>query len=201
MKTLSLRSLLPALLTIIGSALPAAAAEVNDSLTPATPNPSPGPEYADSARMFQGIPGLERAANGRLWAPLSTGGRGEGPDNYVVLVTSADDGKTWSGPRVVIDPPGDVRAYDSTLWHDPQGRLWVFWAQSSNWWDGRSGVWAMTTEKSGDELPRWSEPRRLCNGIMINKPTVLKSGDWLFPVLHVVARMPADRRTLPGAPF
>src|SRR5262245_22008859 len=114
--------------------LPAFAEDANDSLVPVKPNFSPGPEYADNTRMFQGIPGLERAANGRLWALWYAGGRGEGAENYVMLVTSADDGKTWSGPRMVIDPPGDVRAYDPTLWHDPQGRLWVFWAQSSNWW-------------------------------------------------------------------
>jgi predicted neuraminidase len=175
------------------------AADLNDSLAPVTPNFSPGEEYADGTRMFQGIPGLERSANGRLWADWYAGGRGEGPDNYVVLVTSGDGGKTWTGPRVVIDPPGDVRAYDPTLWHDPQGRLWVFWAQSSNWWDGRSGVWAMTTENSGDESPRWTEPRRLCNGIMINKPIVLKNGDWLLPVS--MWGMPADRRTLPEHRF
>ncbi|MBI5395953.1 MAG: exo-alpha-sialidase [Verrucomicrobia bacterium] len=147
-------------------------------------NISPGPEYADSTRIFQGIPGIERARNGRLWALWYAGGPnepGEGPGNYVVLVTSGDDGKKWSKPRLVIDPSGPVRAYDPTLWHDPKGRLWLFWAQSYQWWDGRSGVWAITTENSGDENPKWSAPRRLCNGIMMNKPTVLHSGEWLLP--------------------
>jgi len=59
----------------------------------------PGPEYASAARLWQGIPGLERAANGRLWAVWYTGGEGEGIGNYVVLHTSADDGVTWSGPE------------------------------------------------------------------------------------------------------
>jgi predicted neuraminidase len=115
----------------------------------------------------------------------------EGPGNYVVIVTSKDDGKTWSGPRMVIEPPGDVRAYDSTLWHDPQGRMWLFWAQSSHKWDGRSGVWAMYTSSSGDDRPRWSAPRRLCDGIMMNKPTVRKNGDWLLPV-SIWAQKPGD---------
>jgi predicted neuraminidase len=82
----------------------------------------------------------------------------------------------------VIDPPGDVRAYDPCLWHDPQGRLWLFWAQSYQWWDGRSGVWAITTDQSGSDSPRWSQPRRLADGIMMNKPTVLANGTWLLPV-------------------
>ena len=30
-------------------------------------------------------------------------------------ITWADDGQTWSAPRLVIDPPGLVRAYDPCL--------------------------------------------------------------------------------------
>jgi len=86
----------------------------------------PGRKYADDTRRWQGIPGIERAANGRLWAVWYSGGDNEGPENYVVLVTSDDDGKTWSGPRLVVDPPGNVRAFDPCLWHDPGGRLWLF---------------------------------------------------------------------------
>lgn len=151
------------------------------ALQPPTINTTPGPEYGDDKRMFQGIPGIERSAKGRLWALWYSGGVGEGAANYVVLVTSGDDGKNWSGPKLIIDPPGPVRAYDPCLWHDPQGRLWLFWAQSHNHWDGRSGVWAIVTENSDEDKPRWSAPRRLCDGIMMNKPTVLSSGEWLLP--------------------
>lgn len=170
-------------LLLLTSLLPAA--NLHDALTPVPPNFAPGPEYADNTRLFQGIPGIERAANGRLWAVWYAGGPDEpteGPGNYVIVVTSGDDGKTWSGPKLVIDPPGDVRAYDPTLWHDPQGRLWLFWAQSSHKWDGRSGVWAIHTTNSKSERARWSAPRRLCDGIMMNKPTVRRNGDWLLPV-------------------
>ncbi len=141
----------------------------------------PGPEYADSKRMFQGIPGIERAANGRLWAVWYGGGPGEGPYNYCMLVTSGDDGKTWSDLKLVIDPPHDVRAFDPCLWHDPEGRLWLFWAQGHSLWDGKAGVWAIVTKESDRENPTWSRPRRLCDGIMMNKPTVLSSGEWLLP--------------------
>lgn len=153
------------------------------ALQPPPVNAAPGPQYADDTRIFQGIPGIELASNGRLWAVWYAGGPdepGEGPGNYVVLATSKD-GSTWSQPRLVIDPPGPVRAYDPCLWHDPQGRLWLFWAQSYQWWDGRSGVWAIVTENSGDEQPQWSAPRRLCDGIMMNKPTVLSNDEWLLP--------------------
>ena len=144
---------------------------------------SPGPEYADANRKFQGIPGIERARNGRLWAVWYSGDTREGPQNYVVLATSGDDGKSWSGPRLVIDPPGFIRAFDASLWHDPQGRLWLFWAQASGHWDGRAGVWAITADDSGLETPHWSRPRRISHGVLMNKPIVGKSGDWLLPIM------------------
>ena len=141
---------------------------------------APGPEYADGVRMFQGIPGLERAANGRLWATWYGGGVTEDRHNYVMLVTSGDDGKTWSSLKLVIDPDGagPVRAFDPCLWHDPQGRLWLFWAQAA----GKPSLWAIRTSNSGDESPAWSKPRHIATGITMNKPTVLANGDWLLPV-------------------
>src|SRR5689334_11908006 len=75
------------------------------AMEPARIVTSPTAEYADANRKFQGIPGIERAANGRLWVLWYGGDTREGPQNYVVLVTSGDDGKTWSRPKLVIDPP------------------------------------------------------------------------------------------------
>ncbi len=144
-------------------------------------NLNPGKKYASENRFFQGIPGIERASNGRLWAIWYGGGITEGGENYVMVVTSGDSGKTWSDLKIVIDPPGPVRAYDSVLWIDPTGKLWAFWAQSYHWWDGRSGVWAITTTNPQDENPVWSSPRRICDGIMMNKPTVLSTGEWIIP--------------------
>lgn len=156
-------------------------------------NRAPGEKYAGSTRQFQGIPGLERAPNGRLWATWYGGGKGEGPDNYVMLVTSGDDGKTWSDLKLVIDPPGYVRAYDPCLWVDPTGRLWLFWAQSYDWWDGRGGVWSITAEHPGVAEPKWSAPRRISDGVMMNKPIARANGEWLLPVAfwHIPAAQKA----------
>lgn len=149
----------------------------------------PGEAYAAPARRWQGIPGIERTPRGRLWATWYSGGETEGPDNYVLLVSSEDDGETWSQPVLAIDPPGQVRAFDPCLWMDPLGRLWLFWAQcdyvpggSLPTFDGRGGVWAVVTETPDAAEPRWSKPRRLCDGIMMNKPAVLSNGEWLLPV-------------------
>ncbi|NOU66070.1 family 43 glycosylhydrolase [Paenibacillus sp. LMG 31461] len=132
-------------------------------------------------RLWQGIPGIERALNGRLWATFYSGGKDEGAENFIVLITSDDDGATWSDPLYEVSPPGEIRAYDPCLWHDPMGRLWLFWAQSDKWYDGRCGVWASMCENSQISNPIWSKPQRIANGIMMNKPTVLSNGEWLLP--------------------
>ena len=145
---------------------------------------APASQYADAARRFQGIPGLERSPAGRLWATWYGGGITEDRHNYVLLVTSGDDGESWSDLALVIDPDGDgsVRAYDPCLWHDPIGRLWLFWAQGyEGHTDERSGVWAISTAESDRANPTWSESRRLCDGIAMNKPIVLSTGEWLLP--------------------
>lgn len=163
-------------------ALPLRSENADPALEPAFVDTAPGTRYAPNSRIFQGIPGIARAPGGRLWATWYGGGPDEGPENYVMLATSDDDGRTWSELRAVIDPTGEVRAYDPTLWTDPSGRLWWFYAQSYRWWDGRSGVWAVTTDEPQSPTPRWSPPRRLADGIMMNKPTALRDGSWLFPV-------------------
>lgn len=171
------------LLSILAPTAPARSAEPSDPVGAATPAviAPPGPEYADAGRMFQGIPGIERAANGRLWATWYGGGVTEDEHNYVMLVTSGDDGRSWSSVKLVIDPDrdGPVRAFDPCLWHDPQGRLWLIWAQRGK---GLPQLLAMTTDNSGDENPTWSKPRWICEGIMMNKPTVTSDGRWLLPV-------------------
>lgn len=151
---------------------------------------NPGPEFADEVRRWQGIPGLERAANGRLWATWYSGGVTEDRHNYVLLATSADDGATWSRAKLVIDPdgPGPVRAFDPCLWHDPLGRMWLFWNQKlcnreKEFTDEQERtwrLWAMRAEDSSREDTGWSQPEVIGEAIMMNKPTVLSTGEWML---------------------
>ena len=143
-----------------------------------------GPDHVKSSRGAQGVPAIERSAQGRLWAAWYAGRsqRGvESSSSYCVLATSGDDGQSWS-EKLVIQPRRFVHTYDPCLWIDPQRRLWFFWAQSAGVQDGRMGVWAMVTADADSETPEWSQPRRIANGVMLNKPTVLENGDWLLPV-------------------
>ena len=143
-------------------------------------------KYSFATRNFQGIPGIEISPNGRLWATWYACGCGiytEGPENYSLLVTSKDGGKTWSDPpKVVVDPEDwPVRAFDPVPWHDPLGRLWFIWTQNDVILPQGTSSWAIITEDSTVENPAWSPPRKLAKGYMLNKPTVLTTGEWIFP--------------------
>lgn len=165
--------------------------DVEISLQPASLIANPGAEYADDQRRWQGIPGIERAPGGRLWATWYSGAEGEEPGNYVPLVTSGDDGLTWSELRFVVLPPSpECRCYDPCLWCDPRGRLWLFWAQSYGLFDGRAGVWGIRCVNPDAEQPTWTSPRRLCNGVMMNKPLVLSTGEWCMPAAVWAHREP-----------
>ncbi len=157
-----------------------AAEEQDPAADPPPVNHQPGPEYGDEVRMFQGIPSLERSPNGRLWATWYGGGVTEDHHNYVMLVTSGDDGRTWSDLKLVIDPDrdGPVRAFDPCPWLDPKGRLWLFWAQRGG---GLPYLFAMATDDPDDEQATWSPPRLIGAGIMMCKPTVTDRGAWLLP--------------------
>jgi predicted neuraminidase len=163
-----------------------AAAGSDPAAVPAVPNFSPGLEYADSARMFQGIPSIERAANGRLWATWYSGGVTEDDNNYILLCTSGDNGASWQ-QVLVLDPDGagPVRAYDQCLWIDPDGRLWLFWAQETSIALNKSRTaqtFAIMTADPGKAGAKWSAPREISKGVMMNKPIVTADSRWLLPI-------------------
>lgn len=142
--------------------------------------------YAADTRQWQGIPTIERAKTGRLWASWYTGGAQEDNDNYALLATSDDDGQSWKEPVAVINPKGMTRAWDPCLWHDPQGKLHWSWAQScpmrGEVWDGRGGIWEAIADNSDDANTSWSQPTRLYHGVALNKPLITRTGLWVQPM-------------------
>lgn len=153
-------------------------------------NPDHYYKYSSDSRKFSGISSMAVSESGRMWAVWYAGVTpGEDHNNYVVVATSGDRGTTWK-EVFVIDPVHEkVRAYDPEVWIDPDGQLWIFWAQATyigGTWslvtEGTSaGVWALTTKKPDSSEPEWSAPRRLTDGVMMCKPTVLSSGEWVLP--------------------
>jgi hypothetical protein len=187
MRTL-LTTLIIALLLVNHAAAQAPSATADEALAPVPFNTKPGPEYQSAARLYQGVQGIARDdKSGRLWATWYSGGRGESKENYVVVVTSHDDGVTWTEPVLVIDPPNNVRTSDSCLWTTPDGRLMLFYTQNDatkHLHDGRWGVWLSVCEQPDRADSAWSKPIRICDGLMLNKPTVLRDGAWLLPVAN-----------------
>jgi hypothetical protein len=155
------------------------------ALIPPAVNTSPLPKY-DYDKLDYGMTiGIERTPNGRLWACWVAGG--DSPKAFFLLASSDDDGATWSKPRMVVDAhspalPMDRSVLVGNLWTDPAGKLWLFFDQSMDMYDGRAGVWATTCDDPDADSPAWSAPRRLWHGVMLNKPTVLSTGEWLAPM-------------------
>jgi hypothetical protein len=174
-----MKQLVAALLLLTSPFFNGAAQDLDPDLALEPPHliVNPWPQHIPPTQR-QGVPGIERTAKGRLWVVY--GRDVESPLNYQVLRTSDDDGSSWSDVKLMILPRRGVRAMSACIWIDPQGRLWVFWGQSFGRDDGRFGIWAAVTEDPDAETQAWSPPRRLGDGILLNKPTVLSNGDWLL---------------------
>lgn len=134
-------------------------------------------------RKFTGISSLAISSNGRIWCVWYAGiTPDEDENNYVVVSTSNDNGSTWE-EVLIIDPDGDgpVRAFDPEAWIAPNGTLWLFWAQAIDHDGSVGGVWTIQTTTPDEKEPEWTEPTRLTNGVMMCKPIVLSSGEWVLP--------------------
>jgi len=131
--------------------------------------------YTAQHRQWQGIPGIEVTKGGRIFVSFYSGAMTEGTGNYVLLTLSEDGGRNFREIAVTrID--GVARCYDPGVWIDPLGRLWFFWSVQPE-----NRVEFVRCDEPDAEEIRWSPVRTLGFDVMLNKPTVCKNGDWLFP--------------------
>ena len=132
--------------------------------------------FAAKERYWQGIPSIERTRGGRIFVSFYSGSYSEYLGNYCLIVKSEDDGRTFSEPIAVAYAGEEKRTYDPCLWIDPLGRLWFFWGVMP---DNRV-YFSICNDPDADKLS-FGDVRSLGYGVMLNKPTVRKNGDWLFP--------------------
>lgn len=126
-------------------------------------------------RKWQGVPTIEVLPRGEILVAWYSGGDGEGVGNYVTMARSIDNGLNWEKNYIVVDPPKDCRVFDPCLWYDKaSGYVWLYWAQSyKSLWDGLGGVWGIKRRVSFISKGTWSEPQRLTDGVMLNKPILV----------------------------
>ena len=139
-------------------------------------------------RTWQGIPGLERTAGGRVFVSWFTGGPKEpSPDNTVVLCRSDDDGKTFTEPQAIGLPKDGMRCFDPALWIDPKGRLWYIF-NHGNKDTAVHDVHARICDDPDATAPAFGREFRVGFdapfAFRMNKPTVLSTGEWIMPVTH-----------------
>ena len=158
--------------------------------------PAEARAFDPAGRLWQGIPGLERTAKGRLYVSWFTGGPKEpAPGNTVVLVRSDDGGKTFTVPEPLGLPDADgTRCYDPCLWIDPRGRLWYFFNRGNRQTAVHSVV-ARICDDPDATPPVFGPEVRVGFDVpfafRMNKPTVLSTGEWLLPVTHAAEPVPA----------
>lgn len=161
--------------------------------------------FQDTYRRWQGIPSIEVTDGGKIFVNFYSGQDAEVGGNIMVLCVSTDGGKSFRSCEAVVEHPDpQCRIYDPCLWIDPHGVLWMSWTQASGFNDGRSGVWvSQCSDPDADNLV-WSPPRRIANGIMMNKPIVTSKGDWLFPTAiwcDTSGSVPTERHGLENEQF
>lgn len=161
--------------------------------------------FQDYYRRWQGIPSIEVTEKGRILINFYSGQDAEVGGNIMILCISDDCGKTFLSCETVVEHPNpECRIFDPNLWIDPYGRLWMTWNQSRGFNDGRIGVWTSVCHNPDAKSLSWSRPKRIANGIMMNKPTIIRNGQWLFPCAiwcNASGSVPMEDHGLSGEQF
>lgn len=137
----------------------------------------------------------------RLWATWYTGiTDGEDSNNYCVLATSSDDGRSWK-EVLIADPDGEgpYRGFDPEVWVAPDGKLRWTWTERptllrthdpKTHFPGRpqglesDRLAMLTLDAESEPVAPFPKPTFVGTGVMMCKPLALRSGRWLFPSAH-----------------
>lgn len=141
-----------------------------------TVNPDDLAKLTAENRIWQGIPSIAVTKGGKQFVTFYSGGTHECIGNYVVVLEGSDT-KEFGEPIAAAVPDSEHRCYDPNIWIDPLDRLWVFWSVAPD-----EAVYAVICENPDADTLVFGEEFKIGSDIMMNKPTVLSTGEWLFPV-------------------
>ena len=134
--------------------------------------------FAPESRRFQGIPSVVVTETGRVWVLWQTGGVTE-PDpqnlNYFVAAFSDDGGKSWNDPAILIYHD-TARLMPYAIWLNEDGELFLGYSHNS------ANKWLVVVENPDAPLKDLRVRGPFDTGMNIlalNKPTLLKNGEWL----------------------
>lgn len=144
------------------------------------------PKY--TIREWQGTPSIGVDRYNTLYSAWITGGLTEGTENYITVATSKDNGVTWTQNKLIVyvNTVDSTRLMDVGFHNDRYGNLYMTWAKHvkkknvKEW----AVVWYSKIGLVGDTV-RYSLPRRIAEGSMLNKPYYSShSKKVYFPIAH-----------------
>jgi len=135
--------------------------------------------------------GVAATRGGRIWRTWTAGE--DGPLGITLGAWSDDGGKTWTSPRLIVDPHFGTEGWMkgvplmryilfSSLWTDPDGILHLFVTQLTAMQNGRGTTWEFVCKNPDADSPVWSKARYIWHCFTHNPLTVLKDGTWVMPV-------------------
>lgn len=153
--------------------------------------------FSSKGRLWQSAPSAAVTEGGRIFCVYSADNAGgdELNTNYSVCAYSDNGGADYKLGFYAYHEH-EVRMSETLLFMSPDGVLYHFWTQSYHYFDGRGGIWCCTCEEPDAPVPKFGEPRRICDGFMADNPTVLRNGKWIFPA-SVWTHIPTEFHPFP----
>jgi hypothetical protein len=155
-------------------------------------NQNDNPKFMLSARNWQGIASIGKDRLGNLyvaWLATETCG-GECNENYLTVSLSRDKGNSWSHNKLILNvkPEDSTRMKEANFFNDKYGNLYMYWGKQVQKKSVAAKEWAITwyskiaLSNDGNTI-NYSPPRRIAEGIMLNKLFYSKFSDQIvFPI-------------------
>ena len=131
----------------------------------------------ESGFRFSHHPGLTVFKN-QLYCSWSNGRAHEDRPDQRVLYASSVDGKTWSTPQILTEPPeGSNQSYIAAGFHVHDHRLIAYFTirhdyPTHNLYHPKNAVYA----QSSTDGVSWTEPKKVASGFFIEGPRHLSDG-------------------------